>query len=52
MSDKWTALGATITEESSNGTVYVICVVLLVAILALYVSNKVKKAIREKVDYE
>lgn len=52
MSDKWTALGATITEESSNGTVYVICVVLLVAILALYVINKVKKAIREKVDYE
>ncbi len=52
MSEKWTALGATITEESSNDTVYIICLVLIVAIGSLFAINKIKKIRREKVDYE
>ena len=52
MADKWTALGATITENSSNNSVYYICLVLIVVILALFASNKITKYRREKVDYE
>ncbi len=52
MGDKWTALGATITEESTNDTVYIICLVLIVIILALFAANKIKKIRRERVDYE
>lgn len=51
MADKWTALGATITEESSNDTVYVICLIMIVIILALFSANKITKYRREKVDY-
>ncbi len=52
MADKWTALGATITEESSNYTVYIICAVVIAFILALYIANKIKIYKRKKVDYE
>jgi hypothetical protein len=52
MADKWTALGATITEESSNSTVYIICLVLIIIILTIYAVNKIKKYRREKEDYE
>lgn len=52
MADKWTALGATITEESSNSSVYVICVVLIIIILTIFAVNKIKKYRREKEDYE
>ena len=52
MSEKWTALGATITEDSSNNTVYVICLVLIIVILTLFAANKIKKIKRERVDYE
>jgi hypothetical protein len=52
MADKWTALGATITEESSNYTVYIICAVVVAIILTLYIANKIKLYKRKKVDYE
>ena len=52
MADKWTALGAAITEESGNNGVYIICVVLIVIIVTMFVVNKVIKIKREKVDYE
>ena len=51
MSQKWTALGAEITEESSNATVYIICLVLIAIILFMFVANKVKRYIREREDY-
>ena len=52
MADRWTALGATITEESGNKGVYIICAVLIVVIAALFISDKIIKIRREKVDYE
>jgi hypothetical protein len=52
MADKWTALGATITEESSNYTVYIVCAVIIAVILAMYIANKIKLYKRKKVDYE
>jgi len=52
MADKWTALGATITEESSNNSVYIICFVLIAIILGVFATNKIIKIRREKVDYE
>lgn len=52
MSEKWTALGATITEESGNATVYIICFILLAIILFIYIFNKIVKIRRAKVDYE
>lgn len=52
MADKWTALGATITEESSNYTVYILCAIIILIILILYVSHKIKLYKRAKEDYE
>ena len=52
MADKWTALGATITEESSNNSVYIVCAVLIVIILAIFIYDKIVKWKRAKVDYE
>ena len=52
MADKWTALGAAITEESGNKGVYIICIVLIVIIAAIFVTNKTIKIKRAKVDYE
>ncbi len=50
MSEKWTRLGATITEESSNNTVYILCGVILAFLLFAYVSNKIIKKKREQED--
>ncbi len=52
MADKWTALGATITEESSNYTVYIICAVIIAFILVIYVSHRIKLYKRAKEDYD
>lgn len=52
MADKWTALGAEITEDSSNNSVYIICLVLIVIILTAFIWNKVIKIRRAKIDYE
>ncbi len=48
MAEKWTKLGATITASSSNTTVYIICLVLIVLIIAWLVYAKVKKYLRER----
>jgi len=52
MSEKWTKLGATITEDEddSNG-VYIISAVFLALILVYFTFTKIKKYIREKEDY-
>jgi spermidine/putrescine transport system substrate-binding protein len=52
MSQKWTELGAAITEESNNYTVYIICLVIILVILAMYIAHKIKIYRRELVDYQ
>ncbi len=51
MADKWTSLGAEITEDSSNNTVYIICAVLIAIILAFFIWNKAVKIKRARIDY-
>ena len=48
MSKNWTKLGATITEGDSNYIVYIICVVIIIILTAMFVANKVIKYRRER----
>lgn len=48
MSEKWTKLGATITEDSGNESVYVLFAVIVVLLLALFGINTFKKIKRER----
>lgn len=47
MSDKWTSLGAAITEESNNVGVYALCIIILVGIVVYFVIQKIIKKKRE-----
>ncbi len=49
MAEKWTQLGATITEESGNYTVYWIFFAVVLLIVVYYIISKIKKSIRERV---
>ncbi|MBE6691761.1 MAG: spermidine/putrescine ABC transporter substrate-binding protein [Ruminococcaceae bacterium] len=48
MTEKWTQLGATSTEESGNDIVYGICIVLLALIMFWFAFSTVRKKTRER----
>ncbi len=48
MVSQWTKLGATITEGNGDRVVYIICIVILVLILIGFITNTIKKKIREQ----
>jgi Ca2+-transporting ATPase len=48
MSEKWTKLGATITKDKGNESVYVLFAVIVVLLLALFGINTFKKIRRER----
>lgn len=48
ITSKWTQLGATITENSGNEVVYIICAVLVIILLAWYVFITIRKHKRAK----
>ena len=48
MTEQWTRLGATITENSGNEVVYVICIILLVLLFAWYLFATIRQKIRER----
>ncbi len=48
MTEKWTQLGATITEDSGNDIVYAICVVLIILLLSWYTFITIRKKKRER----
>ncbi len=47
MNEKWTKLGATITENNENDIVYGICIVLIVIILSWFTFSAIRKKKRE-----
>lgn len=49
MADKWTSLGAAITEESNNIGVYILCIIILIGIVVYVVVQKIIKKKREGV---
>lgn len=48
MTEKWTQLGATATEDSGNDIVYAICIVLLVILLTWFIFLEIRKKKRER----
>ncbi len=48
MSEKWTKLGATSTEEDTNNTVYIICLVIIILLAVWFIYAKIQKITREK----
>ena len=48
MSEKWTKLGATATEEETNNTVYIICLVIIILLAVWFIYAKIQKITREK----
>lgn len=48
MSGKWTKLGATSTEEDTNNTVYIICLVIIILLAVWFIYAKIQKITREK----
>ena len=43
MTERWTQLGATATEDSGNEIVYIICIILLVIILSWFAFSSIRK---------
>ena len=48
MSEKWTKLGATATEEETNNTVYIICLIIIILLAVWFIYAKIQKITREK----